>query len=175
MTPRQLLSLCVVGSFFFHIWLVQQTWTAEPLVSDGYIVVPMDFEVAASKPSDALALEQGIEEPSEAEDCEEAAQRLMRLAVKRYLKEVHAAIEHRKFLPGNGDLSKLIGNVLYSFHIRPDDNFTEIRLVRSSGDASLDAAARRAIVAASGVTKRPKIIRDQQFTVSITVKYQYSM
>jgi protein TonB len=175
MTPRQLLTLCVVGSFFFHVWLLQQTWTAKQIESDGYTVIPMDFEMAESNSSDSLALEQGIEEPSDAEDCEDAARRLKRLAVKHYLKEVHAAIERRKFLSGNGDLSKLIGNVLYSFHIRSDDSFTDIRLVRSSGDSSLDAAARRAIVAASGVTKRPKIIRGQQFTVSITVKYQYNM
>lgn len=175
MTPRQLLSLCVVVSFFFHVWLLQQTWTAEPMVSDGYIVIPMDLEVPVSSPNDALALEQGIEEHSDADNCEDAVQRLKRLAVKRYLKQVHEAIDRRKFLPDSGDLSDLIGNVLYSFHIRQDDSFTDIRLIRSSGDSSLDTAALRAILAASGVTKRPKIIRDQQFTISITIKYQYNM
>ncbi|MFO7596163.1 MAG: TonB family protein [Desulfocurvibacter africanus] len=175
MTPRQLSGLCIVVSIFIHIWLVQQSWTPEQPPGGDQIVVLMDFDVAVSNPGNALALEQGGEDGSDKENHEEAARRLQRLAVKRYLEQVREAVEHRKFLPGNGDMSGLIGNVLYSFHIRPDDTFSNIRLVRSSGDQRLDTAAYRAIAATSGVTKRPKIIQGQSFTITIAVKYQYSM
>lgn len=175
MTPRQLLGLCIAASIFIHVWLVQQSWTPDQGTSGEQIIMPIDFDVTVSNTGDALSLEQGIEESSDGEDCEAAAQRLKRLAAKRYLTQIHEVIERRKFLSGKEELSKLIGNVLYSFHILPDDTFSDIRLVRSSGDPRLDAAARQAIVAASGVTKRPKIIHGQQFTVRITVKYQYNM
>lgn len=175
MTPRQLLGLCIAVSVFVHIWLIQQSWTPDPAVSGEQIIVPLDFDVAVSNPGDALALEQGVEENDDHADCEKAARRLRRLALKRYLKQVHEAIERRKFLPGNGDLSGLIGNVLYSFSILQDDTFTNIRLKRSSGDTHLDSAARRAIIAASGMTKRPKILKGQCITITIAVKYQYSM
>ena len=175
MTSRQLLGLCIVISAIAHFWLIQLEWSTEPTTGGEQIVIPMDFDVTVSTPGEALALEQGIEESSEKENCEEAARRLKRLAVKRYLEKIHAAVEHRKFLPGNGNLSGLIGNVRYSFHIQPDDTFSDIRLVRSSGDPRLDRAAGRAIAAASGVTKRPKIIQGQSFTIGMTVKYQYNM
>ncbi len=123
------------------------------------IVIPADFDIAVSTPGNVLALGQEVEEDNEGENAEEAARRRKRLAIKSYLKQVNEAIERRKFLPGNGDLSDLIGNVLYTFHIRPDDTFSDIRLVRSSGNARLDQAAGCAIASASGVTKRPKFSR----------------
>lgn len=176
MTTRQLFGLCIAISMFIHIWAVQHDWSPsqEPGSSDQ-IIVPLDFDVAVSTAKDGIALEQGFEEPESKEDCEDAARRLRRLAVRKFLRQVHAAVEQRKFLPGSGDLSGLIGNVRYSFKILPNDSFTAIRLVRSSGDSRLDQAAKRAIAAASGVTNRPKILRGQTFSISITVKYQYSM
>ncbi|WP_319469791.1 TonB family protein [uncultured Pseudodesulfovibrio sp.] len=175
MTSRQLFGLCIAISICIHFLLVQQNWAPEPVMGSDQIVIPADFDIAVSTPGNALALEQGMEENNDGENAEETARRLKRLAIKHYLKQVNEAIERRKFLPGNGDLSDLIGNVLYTFRIRPDDSFSGIRLVRSSGNARLDQAAGRAIAAASGVTKRPKILRGQAFSLKITVKYQYSM
>lgn len=175
MTSRQILGTCVAISIVVHIFLLQQDWDQEPAVGGDQIIVPLDFDVSVSAPGNPLALEQGFVGNDPDENCEDAGKRLRRLAVKHFLTQVHEAIERRKFLPGNGDLSGLIGNALFTFRILPNDSFTDVRLLRSSGDLRLDRAALRAIMAASGLTKRPKIIQGQTFTMRTAVKYQYNM
>ncbi len=123
MTSHQLFGLCIATSICIHFLLVQQNWSPEPVMGSDQIVIPADFDIAVSTPGNVLALGQEVKEDNEGENAEEAARRRKRLAIKSYLKQVNEAIERRKFLPGNGDLSDLIGNVLYTFHIRPDDTF----------------------------------------------------
>lgn len=175
MSPRQLFGFCIAASIFIHLCLVQVDWTPKQVTGSEQIVVPIDFDVAVSNHGESLALEQGIAESSSEKKVEEAARCLKRMAAKHFLDQVHEAVERRKFFFGKGDLSDLIGNALYTFHIRPDDTFTGITLKRSSGDPRLDETARRAIVAASGTIKRPLILRGQSFTLTIAVKYQFNM
>ncbi len=174
MTRRQILGLCIAVSFFLHMWALDRTWRTDAPTGGDEIVIPADFAIAAEAPEGGgLALEQAVDTGDE-RGAESAARRLRRQARRRYLQRVREAIEQRKFPAGN-DLSGLIGNVLYSFTIRPDDTFTDIRIRRSSGDPALDRAARQAIRAAGGRVKRPAILKGMRFSLSVAVKYQYSM
>lgn len=175
MTDRTLLGLCVVLSLFVHMWLVDQNWDPDPVPGGDMIIVPLDFDVAVVSSGSALVMEQTVEETADAEGSEEAARRLLREATDQYIKSVLKAIERRKFQTDAGDQSDLIGNALYTIRILPDDTFTDVRLVRSSGNERLDIAAKRAILAASGVVERPKLIGKRTFRLRVPVKYQYSL
>ena len=93
-----------------------------------------------------------------------------RRAYLRYLDEVDGAIHARRL-----DGRDYIGVCLCAFTIGPDGTFSDISLVRSSGDKGLDAAALRAVHLASGVVKRPDIIGFDPIHVSLHVKYQHSL
>lgn len=174
MTRDQVLWLCIAVSFLLHVWALKLDWSSEPAPYGEEIVIPADFTIAADVPQPGgLALEQAVDTGDERRS-ESAGKRLLREARRRYFQRVREAIEQRKFQSG-GDLSGLIGNVLYTFRIRPDDTFADIRLKRSSGDPTLDRAALDAIRAASGRVKRPAILRDLRFNLSVAVKYQYSL
>ncbi|NDV18464.1 TonB family protein [Pseudodesulfovibrio sp. JC047] len=175
MTSRQVLGLCIAFSLMVHFLFLQQDWTREPVVGGDDIITPLDFDVSVRSTGNPMALEQGSVEERGEEQCEDAGKRLRRLATKHYLASVHETIERHKFLPDNGDLSALIGNALFTFRILPNDTFTDIHLVRSSGDPRLDQAAQQAITTASGRTKRPKILRGRTFRITTAVKYQYNM
>ena len=174
MSPRHLFACCLLLSFFLHCWLLNQKWEIGEQVEGGQIIVPVNFDVAAGQKKNGLVLKQGVVEESQAEGCEEATERLKREAMKYFLAQVQEAIEKRKFR-WNGDLSRTIGNVKFTFRIRPDNTFSDIRMIRSSGDNTLDRAAEHAIATASGKTKRPKIIGDRVIGMTVTVKYQYAM
>ncbi|MBG0788939.1 MAG: TonB family protein [Desulfovibrionaceae bacterium] len=174
MTRNQILWLCIAISFILHMWGLDRDWSMGKRAGGEEIVIPADFAIAADvPPANGLALEQAVDTGDERK-AESAARRLRREARRRYFQRVREAIEDRKFRPGS-DLAGLIGNVLYTFRIRPDDTFSDIRLKRSSGDPVLDRAALDAIRAAGGKVKRPAILRDLRFTMSVTVKYQYSL
>ncbi len=175
MTRRQVLGLCIAVSLFLHMWALRQDWGTERVAGGEEIVIPADFTIAAETPGGAaLALEQAPAPDDDVQRAERAARRLRRQALAQYLRKVHEAVECRKFQAG-GQLSRLIGNVLYSFRILPDDTFADVRLKRSSGDPLLDRAAKNAILAASGRVKRPKIIRGEPLSLSLVVKYQLNM
>jgi TonB family protein len=94
-----------------------------------------------------------------------------RRAYLRYLDEVDDAIHARRF-SGARDL---IGFAVCSFTIAQDGSFSDVALVRSSGDKRLDASALNAVRAASGVVNRPPIIGPDPIHVSLQVKYQYAL
>lgn len=175
MTPRQFLICCIVTSLFIHLWLVQLDWSPEPAVGGELISVPLKFDIHPATSSSSTVLEQGTTENPDESNTEEHARRLERLAKTHYLKQVREAVEQRKFLSGGDELSGLIGNAQYIFHIRPNDTFSGIKLVRTSGNTCMDKAAGKAIAAASGVVNRPRILRGQSYTIMITVKYQRNM
>ncbi|WP_421899418.1 TonB family protein [Maridesulfovibrio sp.] len=175
MTSRQLTCSCIAVSILIHLWLVNFEWISEPEPGNKQITIPLNFDIPPVSSSAKTALGQQVADSADEKQAEEQARKLERLARKRYLVQVREAVEQRKFLPGNGDFSGFIGNVMYSFHIRPDDTFSNIRLVRSSGIPLLDVAAGKAVAAASAVAKRPRILRGQSFTLCITVKYQRNM
>ena len=175
MTSRQLTYSCIAFSILIHLWLVNFEWISEPEPGNNQITIPLNFDIPPVSSSVKTALGQQVADSADEKQAEEQTRKLERLARKRYLIKVREAVEQRKFLPGNGDLSGLIGNVMYSFHIRPDDTFCNIQLIRSSGNPLLDAAAGKAVAEANGVTKRPRILRGQSFNLRITVKYQRNM
>jgi len=179
MNRSHIFALCLIISVVLHVWGLNREWGGAeeppPPLGDEEIIIPADFAIAAAMPAAAgLALEQGVDTGDDSRTAESAARRRRRLAQRQYFKQIRQAIERRKFQQG-GDLSGLIGNVLYSFRIQPDDTFSHIRVRRSSGDSLLDNAARKAIVSASGKVKRPKVIRGQTYTFSVAVKYQLNM
>lgn len=106
---------------------------------------------------------------------DQAAHRLARArreAYLHYLDLVSDAI-HRHRLD-SGDTS-LIGLVLFSFDINASGHFERVTLRRSSGDSRLDKAAHRAILAASGEIKRPRILGDKTLTIFQEIRFQYSL
>lgn len=174
MTRNQILMVCIATSFMLHMWGLQRDWSADAPAGGDEIVIPADFAIAADVPQgNGLTLEQSVDTGDERR-AESAAKRLRRQARRRYFQQVREAIERRKFQSGD-DLSGLIGNALYTFRIRANDTFADIRLKRSSGDPILDQAALHAIRAASGTVKRPAILGKQRFSLSVAVKYQYSL
>ncbi|EGB14723.1 TonB family protein [Pseudodesulfovibrio mercurii] len=175
MTSRQTIWTCLVISLFLHWLLLEQHWHRTPVPSGETIVVPTNFDLSVSTPGTiGLSLEQGVSGDQEKTDHEDAARRLRQQALKRFLAQVHSAVEHNRRPPGS-DLDDLIGNARYRFRILPDDTFSGIVMLHSSGNPRLDAAARKAIQAASGNVKRPAILQGQSWTIAITVKYQYSL
>lgn len=175
MTPRQTIWTCLVISLCLHWLLLEQHWHQAPVPSGETVVVPVNFDLSVATPGTiGLSLEQGGADEQEKTDHADAARRLRQQALKKFLAQVHSAVEHRRRPPGS-DLDDLIGNARYRFRIRPDDTFSDIVMLHSSGDPRLDAAAREAIRSASGNVKRPAILKGRSWTIAITVKYQYSL
>jgi len=175
MSSRQTIWTCLVISLCLHWFLLQPKWGHPAAPSGESIVIPVNFDISvAAGGGTGLALEQGPPPDDEKTEHEDTIRRLRRQALKRFLAQVYAAVEHRRRPPGS-DLSDLIGNVRYQFRIRPDDTFADIAMQHSSGDPRLDAAARKAIEAASGTVKRPDILKGRSWTITMTVKYQYRL
>lgn len=108
--------------------------------------------------------------PQDREEAEKLDRK--RRAYLRYLDDVDDAI-HARRLDGGG--THLIGVALCAFTITPEGTFRDIQLIKSSGSDELDASALRAVRAASGVVRRPDIIGADPISVSLQVKYQYSL
>lgn len=175
MTSRRTIWACLAISLCLHWFLLQRPLRQAPEPSGETIAIQTNFDLSVSTTgSTGLALEQGLT-PDEGEiDHKDAARRLRQQALKKFLAQVHSAVEQRRRPPGS-DLADLIGNARYQFRIRPDDTFSDIVMLHSSGNSRLDAAARQAIQSASGTIQRPAILKGQTWTISITVKYQYSL
>ncbi|MDD3312171.1 TonB family protein [Pseudodesulfovibrio sp.] len=175
MNSRQTIWACLAISLCLHWFLLQPKWGGAPTPPGESIVIPVNFDIsAAAAGGTGLALEQGAVPDEEKTEHEDVIRRLRRQALKKYLAQVHSAVEQRRLPPG-ADAADLIGNVRYRFRIRADDTFEGIVMQQSSGDARLDAAARRAIEAASGTVKRPDILKGRSWTITMTVKYQYRL
>jgi len=174
-TSRQTIWACLVLSLCLHWFLLEQHWHQTPAPSGETIIIPANFDLSVSTPgTTGLSLEQGASGNQEKTDHADAARRLRKQALKRFLAQVHSAVERRRRPPGS-DLADLIGNARYQFRIRPDDTFSDITMLHSSGNPRLDDAARKAIKSASGTVKRPAILKGRSWTITITVKYQYSL
>lgn len=93
----------------------------------------------------------------------------------RFLEIVVEEIERRKFVPDESRYYGLIGNVTVGFVVGPHGRFHQIGVVRSSGDALLDATALRAVRATDGLIERPAWAGSRELTVQLVVKYQYRL
>lgn len=89
-----------------------------------------------------------------------------------FLEEVAMAIHSHRLDFGHPDL---IGIAAFTFVINPDGTFSNVRLIRTSGNPVLDDVARRATLAASGRVKRPKILGTAPIAVENEVRFQYGL
>lgn len=95
-----------------------------------------------------------------------------RQAFFAFLDDIEAAVHAHRM---DGGEQGHVGVAAYAFTVRPDDSFTTPVLRQTSGSPSLDAAAYRAICAASGSVKRPAILGNGDIPVVLNVKYQYDL
>ena len=89
-----------------------------------------------------------------------------------FLDDLDAAVHAHRM---DGGEEGLLGVAAYAFTVRPDGSFTDPVLRQTSGSPALDAAAYRAVCAASGSVKRPEILGNGDIPVVLHVKYQYDL
>ncbi|MTJ92747.1 MAG: energy transducer TonB [Desulfovibrio sp.] len=89
-----------------------------------------------------------------------------------FLDDLDAAVHSHRMDEGE---EELLGVAAYAFTVRPDGSFTDPVLRQTSGSPVLDAAAYRAVCAASGSVKRPEILGNGAIPVVLHVKYQYDL
>ena len=171
MTDGERLAVAICLSLTLHYFLFRPLpvadATAEPIDLSTLHVVGTSVVTALAPPIAVEAAEVAAKEP--AADAADQRQR----ALRAYLEDVSDAI-HARRLAQAGD-RQLIGNAVFSLAIAPDGRFSQIRLVHSSGEMALDADARHALDAASGVVGRPKILGSEFLSLTVTVKYQLGL
>ena len=170
MTDSERLWTGIALSLFLHfaLTLFHGPEPDEPVAFNA--VLEMDDSSALSRSSAREGTGLQSASPQDREEAEKLDRK--RRAYLRYLDEVDDAI-HARRLDGGG--THLIGVALCAFTIAPDGSFRDIILVKTSGTPELDASALRAVRAASGVVRRPDIIGPAPISVSLQVKYQYSL
>ncbi len=89
-----------------------------------------------------------------------------------FLDDLDAAVHAHRM---DGGEEGLLGVAAYAFTVRPDGSFTAPVLRQTSGSPALDAAAYRAVCAATGSVKRPGILGSGEIPVVLYVKYQYDL
>jgi TonB family protein len=95
--------------------------------------------------------------------------------LNQYFLAIREVIEKNKFSLPLSSYSNIVGNVKISFSISSEGEFSNIRIIESSGDQILDKSALSAIENASGKTKRPKNTGVKTIKASTIVKYQYGL
>jgi TonB family protein len=98
-----------------------------------------------------------------------------RTALHHYLLAIREVIEKNKFTSEPSNYSNVVGNVIIGFSISASGSFSNMRIVESSGDHTLDKSALAAIKFVSGKIKRPKITGIQMIKTSAVIKYQYGL
>jgi TonB family protein len=96
-------------------------------------------------------------------------------SIKVYLHQVREAIEDKKLAQKIVERLGLVGNVTIALQISADGQFSHLRLLISSGDASLDRSAMEAIKSANGLVKRPQATGIQNIETQVIIKYQYGL
>ncbi len=175
MSPKNLWGFCLAASLFAHFLLLNAHYQPEPVMACRDIVVPLAFDVEGPEAGGGFALRQVADLGIDGAEKGESPKDYRRRILKRYLAQVHSAVEKRKFQPPGANFRGVIGNALYAFTIDGQGRFKGVRLLRSSGSDRLDQSALTAIQKASGRVKRPKIIGTQPIAMTLTVKYQYGL
>ena len=170
MTDRECLYTAAGLSLFAHFLLLIAHGPQQPPRHATQVVVQLDMESVARAPSAPKGLGLNSSRPESAEDAKAADRK--RQAFLRYLDAVDEEVHSRRLETGG---TGLIGVALCSFLILPDGTFSEPALRASSGDPRLDAAALRAVRAASGKVRRPALIGTDPIPMTLQVKYQYNL
>lgn len=172
MTQREALWTGIGLSLFAHFMLL--LYTPEPSEAPSFsAVLRMDLESSAASAIGERGVDlssAALRDPASSEAARAAERK--RRAFLRYLDAIDEAVHARRLETGGTDL---IGVAVYAFFVRADGSFTEPELRNSSGNSRLDAAARRAILAASGKVRRPAEIGREPIPVILEVKYQYGL
>jgi len=95
--------------------------------------------------------------------------------IKKYLFFLREEIERHKYTPAESKFYGLIGNLKIAFDIGPGGRFSNIRIVRSSGDELLDKTAVRAVHYTDGKYKRPAWSGHKRLRIAFILKYQYGL
>lgn len=118
---------------------------------------PIAVESAGTSPRDASA---------------EALDRRLQ-ARRAYVEQLSDAIHGRRM--ARAESGRLAGNAVFAVEVTGDGRFGRIEMRRSSGEAALDADARRAVETASGTVPRPRLLGREPLLLTFVVKYQFGL
>ncbi len=177
MTAAERLAACCAISCFVHFVLLTNSAVPRPQVEQARSVeVVCDLAPPVSRLAfgDTVVLERG------GADEEQGTESDLAKARRQYLQAVSDAIHARRFIwfsyrSGAEQPPDCLGTAWISFIISANGRFDEPRLVRSSGDTRLDAAAAEAVRLAGGVVPRPRILGPTPMAVTMPVKYQLAL
>ncbi len=170
MTEKECLYTAVGLSLFAHFLLLIAPGPRETPHQATQVVLQLDMDSVALAPAAPKGVGLSSIRPESTQDAKAADRK--RQAFLGYLEAVDQEVHSRRLETGS---TGLIGVATCSFVIRPDGTFSEPAVHTSSGDPDLDAAALRAIRAASGKIRRPAIIGTDPVPMTLQVKYQYNL
>jgi TonB family protein len=178
-TDGERTAAAVVLSLALH-WLVLNGWKSVPMTTDGaatddmVVVDTFGMEVGISLAT-SITLEQTVvpAAPDEKTSVNAAAAERQREAMTRYLDQLSETVHSRRRIADAG--KRLVGNALCRIVIESDGRFSSVTMLRSSGDAQLDADALGAVHSISGAVPRPRILGGKAIAIALTVKYQFGL
>ena len=132
---------------------------------------PMVVALTGAEAGLSLAAPISLERATPAEPAADTSADRRRAALADYVDALAEAVHARRTLRSG----RLIGNARVRVTIDAEGRFSEIEPVASSGDAGLDADAFAAVRKASGAVPRPRVLGDRPITLTLTVKYQFSL
>jgi TonB family protein len=168
MTPGERLGAAIAVSLACHYGLFAG-WPA-PRHATG-ADLPMVVELTGAEAGLSLAAPISLETAEPAAPAADNPADRRRAALAEYLDALTEAVHARRALRSG----HLLGNARVRITVAADGRFSAIAPELSSGDAALDADALDAVAAASGAVPRPRELGDAPFTLSLTVKYQFSL
>jgi len=146
-------------------------------IKESGIMIPVTLVQESLLPQKMLEIKKQqieINLPTTKDDVYHKDANLNELA-KRYTNFVVEEINNRKFSPRESKYYGLIGSVYISFIIDSYGNFSNIKVVRSSGNELLDKTGLNAVKETSGVVKRPVWAGQKKLRVIAVVKYQFRL
>jgi len=173
MTPGERLAAGLALSLALHLLVLRAPWGVPGEAGEGAaMVVDLMQTGAGLSQAPPLTLEQEAAEPDPAAADPAAADR-RRAVMARYLEDVLRSVHAHRSIVDAG--RRLVGNAAFAVTIDAGGRFSDVVLVRSSGEADLDADAARALVHASGTVSRPAILGRGPIRVTLAVKYQFGL
>lgn len=179
MTDGKRTTTAVVLSLALH-WLALNCWKPdastmdEAEIDDIVVVDAGGIEIGISLAT-SITLEQSVlpAAPIEKKSANAADAERQREAMTRYLDQVSESVHARRRIVDAG--THLVGNALCRVVIESDGRFSSVEILRSSGDAELDADATKAVRTTSGTVPRPRILGGKAISIALTVKYQFGL
>ena len=179
MTDGERTATAVVLSLALH-WLILNGWKPDAPTTGGsetddiVVVDTAGLETGISLAT-SISLEQSVlpAAPIEKASTNAADAERRREAMRRYLDQVSESVHARRRIADAG--RHLVGNALCRVVIENDGRFSYVEILRSSGDAELDADAVKAVRTTSGAVPRPRILGGNAIAIALTIKYQFGL